>query len=82
MSNCVAGLGGGMPLGAVTERGVESYNHLAHHGNDDAFGPGHQAIPGPHHPSPCSFPDIQGGAHRGGRHDHCVAAGSAQERYR
>jgi hypothetical protein len=39
MSNCVVGSGGGgMPLGVVTEHGVEGYNHLAHHGDDDDFG--------------------------------------------
>jgi hypothetical protein len=27
-----------MPLGVVTEHGVEGYNHLAHHGDDDDFG--------------------------------------------
>jgi hypothetical protein len=36
MSNCVVGSGGsGMPLGVVTEHGVEGYNHLAHHCDDD-----------------------------------------------
>jgi hypothetical protein len=27
-----------MPLGVVTEHGVEGYNHLAHHSNDDDLG--------------------------------------------
>jgi hypothetical protein len=39
MSNCVVGSGrGGMPLGVVTEHGVEGYNHLAHHRDDDDLG--------------------------------------------
>ena len=39
VSNCVVGSsGGGMPLGVVTEHGIEGYNHLAHHGDDDDFG--------------------------------------------
>jgi len=40
MSNCVVGSGGsGMPLGVVTEHGVEGYNHLAHHCDDDDLSP-------------------------------------------
>src|SRR5215471_2069758 len=39
MSNCVVGSGGGgMPLCVVTKHGVECYNHLAHHCDDDDFG--------------------------------------------
>ena len=36
MSNCVVGSDEcGTPLGVVTEHGVEGYNHLAHHCDDD-----------------------------------------------
>ena len=39
MSNCVVGSDrGGTPLGVVTEHGVEGYNHLAHHSDDDDLG--------------------------------------------
>ena len=36
MSNCVVASGDyGTPLGIVTKHGVEGYNHLAHHCDDD-----------------------------------------------
>ena len=39
MSNCVVGSDEcGTPLGVVTEHGVEGYNHLAHHRDDDDLG--------------------------------------------
>ena len=39
MSNCVVGSDEcGTPRGVVTEHGVEGYNHLAHHCDDDDLG--------------------------------------------
>src|SRR5688500_20065950 len=39
MSNCVVCSGGpGLPVGMVTNHGVESDNHLSHHSDDDNLG--------------------------------------------